>query len=133
MILFVFIYFNWRLITLQYCGGFCHTLTWISHGCTCVPHCLSKRNKSLCSQVIHGQFVKTGKKIINYKTTKTAWRDAYWVLTLLVFVVRVWHIFFHFIFLTALKNYITNLILQMKQLSGSTSHVPNYNNVVLSK
>ena len=22
---------------LQYCSGFCHTLTWISHGCTCVP------------------------------------------------------------------------------------------------
>ena len=33
-----FIYFNWRLITLQWCSGFCHTLTWISHGCTCVPH-----------------------------------------------------------------------------------------------
>ena len=33
-----FIYLNWRLITLQYCSGFCHTLTWISHGCTCVPH-----------------------------------------------------------------------------------------------
>ena len=32
------IYFNWRLTTLQYCGGFCHTLTCISHGCTCVPH-----------------------------------------------------------------------------------------------
>ena len=32
------IYFNWKLITLQYCSGFCHTLTWISHGCTCVPH-----------------------------------------------------------------------------------------------
>ena len=32
------IYFNWRLITLQYCSGFCHTFTWISHGCTCVPH-----------------------------------------------------------------------------------------------
>ena len=31
-----FFYFNWRLITLQYCG-FCHTFTWISHGCTCVP------------------------------------------------------------------------------------------------
>ena len=28
---------NWRLITLQYCGGFCHILTSISHGCTCVP------------------------------------------------------------------------------------------------
>ena len=35
---FKFIYFNWRLIALQYCSGFCHTLTWISHGCTCVPH-----------------------------------------------------------------------------------------------
>ena len=33
-----FIYFNWRLITLQYCSGFCHTLTWISHDCTHVPH-----------------------------------------------------------------------------------------------
>ena len=32
------IYFTWRLITLQYCGGFCPTFTWISHACTCVPH-----------------------------------------------------------------------------------------------
>ena len=31
-------YFNRRLITFQYCGGFCHTFTWISHGFTCVPH-----------------------------------------------------------------------------------------------
>ena len=22
---------------LQYCSGLCHTFTWISHGCTCVP------------------------------------------------------------------------------------------------
>ena len=35
---FWFIYFNQRLINLQYCSGFCHTLRWISHGCTCVPH-----------------------------------------------------------------------------------------------
>ena len=28
-----FIYFNWRLITLQYCSGCCHTFM-----CTCVPH-----------------------------------------------------------------------------------------------
>ena len=35
---FPFIFISWRLITLQYCGGFCHTLTWISHGFTCVPH-----------------------------------------------------------------------------------------------
>ena len=33
-----FIYFNWRLITLQYRSGFCHTFTRIGHGCTCVPH-----------------------------------------------------------------------------------------------
>ena len=32
------IYFKWRWITLQYCGGFCHTLAWISHRCSCVPH-----------------------------------------------------------------------------------------------
>ena len=32
-----FCLFVWRLITLQYCGGFCHMLAWISHGCTCVP------------------------------------------------------------------------------------------------
>ena len=31
-------YFKWRPITLQYCSGFCHTMTWISHGHTCVPH-----------------------------------------------------------------------------------------------
>ena len=35
---FLFIFISWRLITLQYCSGFCHTLTWISHGFTCNPH-----------------------------------------------------------------------------------------------
>ena len=35
---FSFIFISWRLITLQYCSGFCHTLTWISHGFTYVPH-----------------------------------------------------------------------------------------------
>ena len=29
-------YFNWRLITIL--QWFCHTLTWIRHGCTRVPH-----------------------------------------------------------------------------------------------
>ena len=37
-IFYCLIYFSWRIITLQYCSGFCHTWTWISHGCTCVPH-----------------------------------------------------------------------------------------------
>ena len=35
---FSFIFISWRLIALQYCSGFCHTLTRISHGFTCVPH-----------------------------------------------------------------------------------------------
>ena len=38
-ILFLYLFFiSWRLITLQYCSGFCHTLIWISHGYTCIPH-----------------------------------------------------------------------------------------------
>ena len=35
---FPFIFISWRLITLQYCSGFWHTLTWISHGFTRIPH-----------------------------------------------------------------------------------------------
>ena len=37
-IFFKFISISWRQITLQYCSGFCHTLTWFSLGFTCVPH-----------------------------------------------------------------------------------------------
>ena len=36
--IYLFIFISWRLITLQYCSGFCHTLTWINHGYTCIPH-----------------------------------------------------------------------------------------------
>ena len=35
---FLFNLISWRLITLQYCSGFCHTLTCISLGYTCIPH-----------------------------------------------------------------------------------------------
>ena len=35
---FPLIFISWRLITLQYCSDFCHTLTRISHGFTCIPH-----------------------------------------------------------------------------------------------
>ena len=35
---FSFIFISWKLITSQHCSGFCHTLTWISHGVTCIPH-----------------------------------------------------------------------------------------------
>ena len=37
-IFYLFIFISWRLITLQDCSGFSHTLTWISHGVTCIPH-----------------------------------------------------------------------------------------------
>ena len=38
-LLFIYLFFiSWRLIALQYCSGFWHTLTWISHGFTCIPH-----------------------------------------------------------------------------------------------
>ena len=32
ILFFLFLYFNWRLITLQYFDDFCHTLAWISLG-----------------------------------------------------------------------------------------------------
>ena len=35
------IYFNWRIITLQYCGGLCCTLTLIGHSHTCDPSLLN--------------------------------------------------------------------------------------------
>ena len=35
---FSFIFISWRLITSQHFSVFCHTLTWISHGVTCIPH-----------------------------------------------------------------------------------------------
>ena len=30
------IYSNWRIVTLQYCDGFCHISVWISHRYTCI-------------------------------------------------------------------------------------------------
>ena len=33
---FFFFYFNWRLITFQCCGGFCHMFTWETSTETCI-------------------------------------------------------------------------------------------------
>ena len=43
LILFYFIIvcvfsFHYYFYYFLYCSGFCHTLTWISHGFTCIPH-----------------------------------------------------------------------------------------------
>ena len=34
---FFYFIFNWRIIALWSCVGFCHTPTWISHNCTNIP------------------------------------------------------------------------------------------------
>lgn len=36
-----FVYSNWRIITLQYHDGFCHTSAWIDHRHTCIPSILN--------------------------------------------------------------------------------------------
>ena len=41
LILFFKSIFNWRIIGLQYCIGFCHTSAWISHRHTYVPSLLN--------------------------------------------------------------------------------------------
>ena len=45
LILFIF---NWRLIALQCCVGFCHTSTWSSHRCTHVPSFLNLPPSPYC-------------------------------------------------------------------------------------
>ena len=45
--IYIFIYFSWRLIPLQYCGGLYHTSTWISDGCTWIPPILNLPPTSL--------------------------------------------------------------------------------------
>ena len=35
---FYLFFISWRLITVQYCSGFCHILTWVSHWYTCISH-----------------------------------------------------------------------------------------------
>ena len=59
---FPFIFISWRLITLQYCSGFCHTLTWISHGFTCVPH-PDPSPTSLLALNVEGRTTSQGKQL----------------------------------------------------------------------
>ena len=39
--LIIVFFLNWRIITLQYCAGFCHISTWISHRHMHVPSLLN--------------------------------------------------------------------------------------------
>ena len=51
---YLFIY-----LFILYCSGFCHTLTWISHGFTCIPHpyppptSFSPSGSSQCARTEH--------------------------------------------------------------------------------
>ena len=60
-IYFLFFFISWRLIILQYCSGFCHTLTWISHGYTCIPH-----PDPLSHLPLHQKYFKTSKHRVKY-------------------------------------------------------------------
>ena len=61
-IFYLFFKISWRLITLQYCSGFCHTLTWISLGYTCIQallfpylHCSPSDHVLTVMNVFHPQ------------------------------------------------------------------------------
>ena len=46
--------FNWRIIPLQYCVGFCHTSAWVSHKYTRVPSLLNPPRTSLRTPPLYG-------------------------------------------------------------------------------
>ena len=50
LLFFPFIFISWRLITLQYCGDFCHTFTQINHG---VTHAFPLNMELLAMHTIH--------------------------------------------------------------------------------
>ena len=57
--LFFFFFISWRLITSQHCSGFCHTLTWISHGVTWrrllrVPWTARRSKQSILKEISPG-------------------------------------------------------------------------------
>ena len=63
---FSFIFISWRLITLQYCSGFCHTLTWISHGFTSIPHPDPPSHFPQVSCICRCSVIRFGKYLSHY-------------------------------------------------------------------
>ena len=61
----VWFFFYWRIIALQYCVGFCHTSTWISHRLTYVTSLFPEDTLviiSRCAVILlnHSSFTYTG-------------------------------------------------------------------------
>ena len=69
----LFIFISWRLVTLQYCSGFCHTLTWISHGFTCVPHPDPPSHLPLPPSLIGIYFTITSSLCQEFRQGTTGW------------------------------------------------------------
>ena len=48
----LFIYFNWRIVTMQCCDGFCHVSIWIGYRHTWVPSLLNTPPNSLSTPLL---------------------------------------------------------------------------------
>ena len=79
---FPFIFISWRLITLQYCSCFGHTLTWISHRFTCVPHLdpLFRLPKSVLYICVSFSVLHTGLSLPSCKIQDICISRRYWSL-----------------------------------------------------
>ena len=80
----LFFFISWRLITLQYCSGFCHTLTWISMDLHVfpipIPSPTSPSNRSLWVFPVHQSIMPIVIDIL--KTTQAVLREQLTVETI---------------------------------------------------
>ena len=84
---FSFIFISWSLITLQYCSGFCHTLTWISHGFTCIPHPDPPSHLPLHPIPLGLPSAPGPRETVNSKVIPQHYKEFYY----LEFLLKAWH------------------------------------------
>ena len=92
---FSFIFISWRLVTLQHCSGFCHTLTWISHGFTCVPHPNPPSRLPLTSvifMIFRFYFIPFFKMIFSHQKADWVW-FSHWISSPLPLLIAFWAIY----------------------------------------
>ena len=83
-----FIFISWRLITLQYCRGFCHTLTWISHGFAYIPH-PDPSGSSQCTH-FYGVLVLLHSIPLEAENTESLSHTYFWGKSPLEVIVKSW-------------------------------------------